>query len=74
MDSTQELTVRTERELQAIEQVAQRLHQKFPQVDVRQIEATVDLQLHRFDDSRIRDFVPIFVERNAREELLSHAS
>jgi hypothetical protein len=59
------------REEVAIVQVAQRLRERFPSVPQDQIEATVRVQYHRFDGSRIRDFVPIFVERNAREDLLS---
>jgi hypothetical protein len=57
------------REDLAIVQVAQRLHERFPAVPEARIEATVQQQYHQFDDSRIRDFVPIFVERRAREEL-----
>jgi hypothetical protein len=64
----------TDREVAALRQVTQRLHERFPQVPATTVEATVALQFHRFDDSRIRDFVPIFVERNAREELMAQAS
>jgi hypothetical protein len=64
----------TEREVAAIRQVTQRLHERFPQVPATTVEATVALQYHRFDNSRIRDYVPIFVERNAREELMAQAS
>jgi hypothetical protein len=64
----------TDREVAALRQVTQRLHERFPQVPATTVEATVALQYHRFDDSRIRDFVPIFVERNAREELMAQAS
>lgn len=63
----------TPREQVAIVQVAQRLHERFPTVPEDQIEATVRVQYHRFDDSRIRDFVPIFVERNARADLIALA-
>ena len=61
------------REEVAIVQVAQRLHERFPSVPEDQIEATVQVHHHRFDGSPIRDFVPIFVERNASQELLARA-
>jgi hypothetical protein len=57
------------REAHAIEQVTNRLHARFPQLPPTQIETTVESEYHRFDDSRIRDYVAIFVERNVREEL-----
>jgi hypothetical protein len=61
----------SKREEVAIVQVAQRLHERFPSVPEDQVEATVQVQYHRFDGSRIRDFVPIFVERNAHQDLLA---
>ena len=61
---------RSHREELALLQVAQRLHERFPSVPQELIEETVQVQYHQFDGSRIRDFVPIFVERNAREDLL----
>ena len=58
-----------EREQRARILVVQRLHRSFPSVPLEQIEAMVQAQYRRFNDSRIRDFVPIFVERGAREQL-----
>jgi hypothetical protein len=63
----------SKREEVAMVQVAQRLHERFPAVPEDQIEQTVQAEYHRFDGSPIRDFVPIFVERNAREDLLAFA-
>ena len=57
------------REDLAIVQVAQRLHERFPAVPEARIQWTVQQQYHQFDNSRIRDFVPIFLERRAREAL-----
>ena len=59
----------TPREDQAIELLTQRLHRRFPALPQAKVEATVQQHYHHFDDSRIRDYVPIFVERGAREEL-----
>jgi hypothetical protein len=63
----------TPREEQAIELLTQRLQQRFSTLPPDRIEDTVQVHYRRFDNSRIRDFVPIFVERNAREDL-SHLS
>ena len=59
----------TPREDQAIVLITQRLHERFPAVPETKIETTVQQHYHHFDDSRIRDYVAIFVERGAREEL-----
>ena len=58
-----------EREAAALSQVTLRLQEAFPQLPAGDIRATVQEQYQRFDGSKIRDFVPIFVERNARDEL-----
>ena len=56
---------------QAIEELIHKLELDYP--DVRH-EGLSDL-VHRvhagFDDARIRDFIPLLVERNAREMLRS---
>ena len=60
-----------EREAAALRQVTHRLQEMFPQLPTDQVGGAVQEQYHRFDGSKIRDFVPIFVERNARADLLS---
>lgn len=60
-----------ERETHALDQVVLRLHERFPRLSVDQVTEVVQEHYRRFDDSAIRDFVPIFVERNAREDLLA---
>jgi hypothetical protein len=53
----------------AIQQVVDRLKQIYPAVPEDTV-ATVVLHDHaRFDGRPIRDFVPLFVERRARQEL-----
>ena len=59
----------TRREQQAVILIKQRLHQQFPNVPPDRIHTTVQEHYHRFDCSRIRDFIPIFVERGARAQL-----
>ena len=46
-------------------------HPEVPRDEVAQIVATAH---DRFDHSRIREFVPLFVERRARAELLRRES
>ena len=54
----------------AITQVVTRLTEAFtPAVPVPQVSETVRRIHHRFDQSKIRDFVPLLVEHAARDEL-----
>lgn len=58
------------REQQAMHEVTDRLVESF--ADTRstdQVARTVTKIHHRFDDRPIRDFVPVLVERYARQEL-----
>lgn len=57
------------REEHAIAGLKARLHQRFPTVPQSKIDASVAVARQKFEGSRIRDFVPIFVERNVRDEL-----
>jgi hypothetical protein len=64
-----------EEEARAIEQVVQRLAARFPQTPTETIAALV-AEVHReLDGKPIRDFVPVLVERAARDRLtqLHHA-
>ncbi|WP_435224455.1 three-helix bundle dimerization domain-containing protein [Streptomyces sp. Tue6028] len=53
-------------EEKAIRQVAERLQSRYAEATPAAIEAAVRASEDRLRDSRIRDFVPIFVERRAR--------
>ncbi len=56
-------------EQHAVELVAERLQTRFPSIDPQTISATV-AECHEVYDGRpIRDFVPVLVEREARERL-----
>ncbi|WP_372490945.1 three-helix bundle dimerization domain-containing protein [Actinomadura terrae] len=58
------------REAQALKEVTDRLRRSFgDSYSEHQVTETVTAVLHRFDDRPIRDFVPILVERMARERL-----
>ena len=57
-------------EAQAITLVAARLHARFPQTPREVIDRAV-FEAHReFDDQPIRDFVPLLVERQVRDQLV----
>jgi len=65
MDVDQEL-----REKLAINAVNERLLRSFAESYSRTtVSETVEQVHHRFDGSPVRDFVPVLVERYAREEL-----
>lgn len=58
------------RERQAMHEVTDRLTKAFgPAYSPEQVTQTVTTIHHRFDDKPIRDFVPVLVERLAREKL-----
>ncbi len=56
------LRISVERELQA----------EFPSVPVDQVAILVECLWSHFDGARVRDFVPLLVRKQAKEELLDH--
>ena len=56
-------------EKQIIDQVAGRLAASYQQVEPAQVDCVVLEEYSRFEGKRIRDFVPLFVERHAKDEL-----
>jgi hypothetical protein len=52
-----------------IAEVQRRLSSKYAHLPPDEISAAIESAYARFDQSRIRDFVPLFVERRARAEL-----
>lgn len=57
------------REAEAIEQVTARLRTQFPEVPAADIDALVHGRYAELDGSKIRDFVPVLVERGVRSDL-----
>jgi hypothetical protein len=53
-------------------QVVQRLADEFPYVPEHVITETVDAAHSRFDGARIREYVPLFVERSCRSQFGQH--
>ncbi|WP_019969526.1 three-helix bundle dimerization domain-containing protein [Mycobacterium sp. 141] len=56
----------------ALAEVKRRLHQEFPGVAAADVDAAVSDAYARFDRRPIRDFVPLFVEKHARQRLAQH--
>jgi hypothetical protein len=57
----------------AIETVVQRLLSQFPEVPLETIQRAVAGEYDEYDNSALRDFVPILVERAVRAELRHRA-
>jgi hypothetical protein len=55
----------------AIQEVVERLTKTFPEAQPDEMARAVDEARPEFDDSPIRDFVPLFVERSAKHRLLN---
>ncbi|OPX09719.1 hypothetical protein B1790_14790 [Mycobacterium sp. AT1] len=52
-----------------ISQLVDRLMASYPDVSPETVTMVVEHQHAEFDGSRVRDFIPLFVERRARREL-----
>lgn len=57
-------------EATALAEVKRRLIQEFPDVAPTAVDAAVAAGHARFENRPIRDFVPLFVERHARQRLM----
>lgn len=53
----------------AIADVTSRLRDRFPQIEPTTVDHVVSDFHHEYDGRPIRDFVPVLVEREAREHL-----
>ncbi|OBG64745.1 MULTISPECIES: three-helix bundle dimerization domain-containing protein [unclassified Mycobacterium] len=54
--------------------IERQLVDEFPQVPAKVVDALIREEHARFTHSRIRDFVPLFVEKHAREQLKGRAN
>ena len=57
-------------EWSAIEQLVDRLRSVYPEVPADTVATVVHVNHARFDGRPVRDFVPLFVERGARQQLM----
>jgi hypothetical protein len=62
-------TQRDPSEAEAMSRVVHRLRQQFPELPAERIEQAVHGRYEQFDGRPIRDFLPILVERSARNDL-----
>ncbi|MFL0565423.1 three-helix bundle dimerization domain-containing protein [Microbacterium sp. 179-I 1D1 NHS] len=52
-----------------MEEIVQRLSERFPDTPAPEITQAVSDARRRFDRAKIRDFVPVLIEREARARL-----
>lgn len=53
----------------ALRHVTERLRQQFPELDADIVARTVHGRYDQLGDAPVRDFIPVLVERAAREQL-----
>jgi len=63
-----------EDEIKAVREVTARLATSFPELDTVEVERAVHRSYEEFTGRPIRDFVPVLVERMARDDLLAKLS
>ena len=56
-------------ESRELNEVVERLLERFPEMQEERVRSVVTKAHEKFANNPIRDFVPVFVERSAREEL-----
>ncbi|BDV31888.1 three-helix bundle dimerization domain-containing protein [Microbacterium terricola] len=61
-------------ESEAIDHVVHRLRERFPDVPEAEVVAAVRAAHASMDDARVRDFVPVLVERAAKTTLKARSS
>ena len=69
MNTESQLADRRRAEAAALDHVVARLEDQFPELDRESVERIVRGRQDNFRQSAIRDFVPILVERSAREDI-----
>jgi len=56
-------------EFRELNEVVERLLQRYPDLQEQHVRSVVTKAHEKFAGNPIRDFVPVFVERSARDEL-----
>lgn len=56
-------------EQKALTEIERTLTQEFPHIAPTIVKSVVQKALSSFSESRIRDYLPLFVEKNARRQL-----
>jgi hypothetical protein len=65
-------TDRLHAEQKSLNQITERVTREFPELPAQQIIDAVRGHYAEFEGSRIRDFIPILVERAVRSDLNDH--
>ena len=63
-----------ESEQRSVDEVIERLADKYPGVDPERIREIVAEEHHGFDDRPVRDFVPVLVEKSAKKRVKALAA
>ncbi len=63
-----------ENEFEALVYLAERLRQRFPELGEDTAFSLIAEELESFDRARLRDYVPVLVERNVLRRLRTHPS
>lgn len=58
-----------DKEKDAVDKVAERLAEKFPDVSAAHVEEVVQSEYEALADAPVRDYIPVLVEHEAREDL-----
>lgn len=56
-------------ETAALAKIAERIAGQFPELSAEEIDRAIQARYAEFEGSRIRDFVPVLVERQVRRDL-----
>ncbi|QAY72546.1 hypothetical protein ET445_03495 [Agromyces protaetiae] len=56
-------------ERRSIDEVVERLAERFPGADRAEIKTIVEAEYLGFEGKRVRDFVPVLVEKSAKKRL-----
>jgi len=57
------------REAKELDLLVERLRRRYPTIPVEMIRREVERLHHQYDDARVRDFLAVLVEREARQVL-----
>ena len=63
---------RARAERTALDHIAERLAAQFPELSATDIAVAIQGRYAQFEGSRIRDFIPVLVERSVKADLVHH--
>ena len=69
---TDDIQTRSDEDI-AVEHAAERLAERFPEVPRQRIDELVEKHHEEFEGAPVRDFVPVLIEHDVKQELASDA-